>query len=532
MINSYCYNRKKRCNMLVREIQPVRLGLNQFKINSKPANYKFALQPLKRDTVSFTGFYEEAPRRTRTNYRAYDRDTGYMVDLVMHPSIDFRKYGTDDKMFPGMIARNSYGSYGNFYNVYMKNSDFSNSSFVGTNFNHAKIHNSNLSGCDMSNANARYAKFAYSNFEDTLCRNTDFLFSNLQGANFNRANLQKANLAIANIIGADFSGAKNLPNVAAGAIYNKDTKFPAGYSPEQAYMLEFKSGANLAKAYLNALRLKSSDELGFDEYRDLNLENSILNKSRFEQLDMQNSVFDGSEMEKAVFDFCILNNTSFKNANLERACFKNSDLQDAKFCGPNTNLQYANFIGANLSGTDIAELAPGQLENALFSPSTTLPEDMTVEDAKRLGMVYVVEEVDFSEYNLYGINFKNFKFSQYGINDFTKANFERANLHQTSFDGAILEGCNFDKASLKYSSLKNANCKGASFVGTSMLEADIEGADFTCADLCGANLKGVKLNEKTIFTQAKYDENTLFPDGFSPAKHGMTLTPNTRGALR
>lgn len=519
--------------MLVREIQPIRLGLNYSKIKPRIVENKPVSYPLSRESVSFRGYYSPPVlRETKTNYKAYSASDGRVVDLVMKPYINFENYGGEDKLFPGMVARNSCGSYGNFKNVYMKNADFTDSSFVATDFNGAKIHNSTLVNCNFSEADMRNAKFARSDFKGSLCKDSDFMYSNLQDAKFNGVNFQNANLALTNIIGADFSGAKNLPTLAPGAVYNKNTNFPVGYSPELAGMSEIKSGADLQGAYLHSMQLKSDDEFGFDEYKDLNLAGSILNKSRFVQVDMQNSVFDRSKMEKVIFDFCALNNCSFKDANLERACFKNSDLGNSKFDGTNTNLKYANFIGSDLSGTDINKLSPEQLQSALFSPATTLPEGMTVEDAIELGMKYVVDTIDFTDQNLYGINFKNFKFSKYGINEFDRARFERANLHRTNFDGASLKECCFDKASLKYSSLQGADCEGASFVGTNMLCADIQGTNFKFADLSGANMKCAQFDGETDFTNAKYDENTVFPDRFSPKEHNMVFTPNARGAKK
>lgn len=518
--------------MLVSKIQAVKNYTNYFKNNFGQINHHYAIRPLARDTVSFSGlFSSQSLNEKKTNYRALNRETGYMVDLVMKPHIDFKNYGTEDKLFPGMISRYSNGSYGDFSEVYMKNSDFSNSTFIRTNFNHAKIHSSDFTNCDLTSADASSAKFANSNFENATCRNTDFHYANLQGAKFDNADMLNANLSFTNVIGADFSKAKNLPKTMTTAVYNRDTKFPAGYSPEYAYMRELKAGGNLHKVHMHSTRLKSADELDFEDYTKINFDSSTLDKSYFQQLDMKECVFDDSSMKKVIFDFCILNNSSFKNADLERACFKNSDLGGSKFAGPKTNLQYVNFIGANLADTDIKDLTRDQLNNAMFSPSTTLPQGMTVEDAKQLGMVYVVDEVDFTDKNLYGINFKNFKFSQYGINDFRGASFKRANLHHTNFENSILTDCSFDKASLKYASLENANCENASFEGTNMLCANLKGTNFKNANLCGSNLKNTVFDDKTNFTDAKYDENTLFPDGFNPMKYNMKLTPNTQGAL-
>jgi uncharacterized protein YjbI with pentapeptide repeats len=50
--------------------------------------------------------------------------------------------------------------------------------------------------------------------------------------------------------------------------------------------------------------------------------------------------------------------------------------------------------------------------------------------------------------------------------------------------------------------LKNANLKFAW----------LEKADFTGADIRGANMENATFDEDTVFTNAKYDKKTIWPD--------------------
>jgi uncharacterized protein YjbI with pentapeptide repeats len=47
----------------------------------------------------------------------------------------------------------------------------------------------------------------------------------------------------------------------------------------------------------------------------------------------------------------------------------------------------------------------------------------------------------------------------------------------------------------------------------------LEGANLEKTDLQGANLRG-----------ARYDENTLFPKGFTPEQSGLIFTPSAKQA--
>ena len=98
----------------------------------------------------------------------------------------------------------------------------------------------------------------------------------------------------------------------------------------------------------------------------------------------------------------------------------------------------------------------------------------------------------------------NFSKSYLQLVDFTGANLERASLRGVT--GAafgtvgLAAGVYFDEA----------NLKGADFTGATLREAtfgyaDLRGTDFTGADITGADLTG-----------AKWDENTRWPEGFTP----------------
>ncbi len=105
-------------------------------------------------------------------------------------------------------------------------------------------------------------------------------------------------------------------------------------------------------------------------------------------------------------------------------------------------------------------------------------------------------------------------------------------------------------AKLLHATLTNARMSGADLgrarlIGANLSGADLSKADLMGANLCRANLKGVNLSEaRLIFSflmgtnlgganlnntdlrEAKYDETTVWPDGFDPIAAGATLYIN------
>jgi|GEM_PF-2258611 len=100
--------------------------------------------------------------------------------------------------------------------------------------------------------------------------------------------------------------------------------------------------------------------------------------------------------------------------------------------------------------------------------------------------------LDFHNTNLKGLSIFSGRFP---FVNFISANFEMALLHGTDFEGAFLS---------------NANFKSANIAATNFNYASLDGADFKEAIVSNAK-----------FTGTKYDNKTIFPDGFNPADHGM-----------
>ena len=135
---------------------------------------------------------------------------------------------------------------------------------------------------------------------------------------------------------------------------------------------------------------------------------------------------------------------------------------------------------------------------------------------------YYSQFSDFRGKNLKGANF-------YGVN-LCEAEFQGADLRNANLESAILRGAEFEGADLRKVNLQSAILRGAGFQGADLKDANLQSADLHESSFRGAKLHGANLQECKDFhiakwTNAQYDNKTLFPDGFNPDKSELIRTP-------
>jgi uncharacterized protein YjbI with pentapeptide repeats len=156
--------------------------------------------------------------------------------------------------------------------------------------------------------------------------------------------------------------------------------------------------------------------------------------------------------------------------------------------------------------------------------------------------------LDLSECDLAGITLSGLDFQQsiFDRADLRKARLKECDLRQAGFQGAKLDRADFTWAKLAGANFTNArmpssklwtvkNLRGACFQGADLSKArlvssDLRGLSFHGANLSGADLsychmQGADLSEANLtdckLTQARFDEQTRFPSGFTLPK-GLT----------
>jgi hypothetical protein len=101
--------------------------------------------------------------------------------------------------------------------------------------------------------------------------------------------------------------------------------------------------------------------------------------------------------------------------------------------------------------------------------------------------------------------------------ELTKVSLIGVDLRAADLSGARLEFVNARVVSLRGATLRSARLKWVDLRG-----ADLSGADLSEASLRHTNLSTARL-DGARFTRATHDDSTLFPPGFSAARHGMIL---------
>ena len=110
--------------------------------------------------------------------------------------------------------------------------------------------------------------------------------------------------------------------------------------------------------------------------------------------------------------------------------------------------------------------------------------------------------------------------------DLPFANLQHANLILANLSYANLFSANLSAANASYADLHGANLENTDlaytvFVGANLGSSNIGNANLFYADLSDANLLQIENWESAFWLTARYNENTIFPDGMDPHEYGM-----------
>ncbi|WP_059017200.1 pentapeptide repeat-containing protein [Mycobacterium sp. M26] len=145
-----------------------------------------------------------------------------------------------------------------------------------------------------------------------------------------------------------------------------------------------------------------------------------------------------------------------------------------------------------------------QLENLRFVRDRSWD---TPDDARR-----------FAEFDLAGQNLVELRLagSDFARADLTEANLSGSDLSKANLARATLQGTNLTRADLREAYLGPERIPDApDQLGADLTGADLRYADLSGADLGRANLTGAMLDH-AILTNVFYDQQTIWPQGFTP----------------
>lgn len=110
--------------------------------------------------------------------------------------------------------------------------------------------------------------------------------------------------------------------------------------------------------------------------------------------------------------------------------------------------------------------------------------------------------------------------------DLPFANLHHANLLFTNLSFANLENANLSSADLSYANLYEANLTESDlaftiFTGADLEASNIEDANLFYADVSDANLTNLENWDSAFWLAARYNANTIFPEGMNPDDYAM-----------
>jgi uncharacterized protein YjbI with pentapeptide repeats len=366
--------------------------------------------------------------------------------------------------------------------VDFERADFQGAKMAGAVLAGSRLQRSFFSSADLSNADLSYAILDGADFRGASLRG-----ANLTGASFLAVADQSAQLrhdwlrtfgkavAPTDFRGADLEGATLDGASFASAVYNCETRWPAGFDPEKHGLIN-----------------DGGDECGSKPDFSWMREPSLLDRNGFTlKIDE-----DDTSVGKVGLVDRDLSGVSFRGSWLPTLNFLAARLQGADFSRSigDADVRGADLSGADLSFVDLArwtldsntKLAGAKLRGAQM-PSTSSSVEWDPDAAR---------EADWHGALVFGSNGipDGIDPTEYGI-VLRSVPAERQRYPDYHLRGADLRGFNLTKFDLSTLDLSNADLRGAL----------LEETNFTDANLSGANLTG-----------ACYGQDTTWPQGFDP----------------
>jgi len=222
--------------------------------------------------------------------------------------------------------------------------------------------------------------------------------------------------------------------------------------------------------------------------------NQDLRGMNFFGSDLRNSDFSNSDVSYANFELSDLTGSNFEGAKIDQIKLKRAKLLDVNFSSVkfNSDLNYVDFRGSNLSDTDLTEHV---LKNTVLSNTNMKGANLT-------GAILSYEEIDRYNFldnsdirftNFYGATLVGIDFTKIKNKSLTGVDFTLASLAYVKLPGVDLSGVIFDTTNIR-----NANLSGQDFTATS--SDSFFNSSFFVSDLSNANFEAMDLFDDSLLT--------------------------------
>jgi uncharacterized protein YjbI with pentapeptide repeats len=243
---------------------------------------------------------------------------------------------------------------------------------------------------------------------------------------------------------------------------------------EASFLVDPANRADLAGKDLSGIRLSGASFVGLP-------------------VDLQRTNLNGASIEDTSFELAELAGATFHNADAAGASFRDADLATdggitaTSFAGSATNLEKADFVGADLSG---ASFVGADLGGAVFTRALAVGTDFSgvrAPDAVFAGAhIYGDGQAFDDATNLRGADFADAVLAG-DVNRGGGFDLTHADLTGAKFDGAQCIGCNFTGSTLDRVNFSRAYLPGAVLSGSTLSGTDLLDAWLYCGDLSNSS---------------------------------------------
>jgi uncharacterized protein YjbI with pentapeptide repeats len=270
-------------------------------------------------------------------------------------------------------------------------------------------------------------------------------------------------------------------------------------------------GANLIEADLTGADLRGADLIDAklieaDLRGGAKLNGAKLNGANLEDAKLEDANLTGANLTDAN-----LTDADLTDANLTDVNLTDANLTDADLTG--ANLTGANLTGANLVGKNLWAI---KLTDANLTDANLTDAKLPYAKLKNANL----RGADLTGANLKGAYLKNVKYNTLtvwpdSVRDVLRMWRGDKDLTDVDLTHADLEEANLTGADLTSADLTGAKLRSADLTGAILTDAKLRSADLRYAILSDTNLEDID-----------YDEDTIWPDGFTPPF--LTIRRNRR----
>jgi uncharacterized protein YjbI with pentapeptide repeats len=401
---------------------------------------------------------------------------------------------------------------------------FSNANLQEADLSSATLDSSSFAGANLQGANLSRASLQKADLKGASLKNADLSEADLSGSDLSNADLSGANLIGANLSGAVVAGARFRNAELRGANFDNVYLSPA----QQFLMADSRFPGKIGPNALELQRIASQSGM---------LASSIEVIGDNRRFGVHVNSANGDPISEAML-------AAAKRSGVVQLLFETAQVKISK--GP-------------VKGSELLKVAIAAWCEVFDHPA---PAEHDVKEAKKAAKAktdtlreQALDEIRGGKVGIAKWNARNWKerkhlgkFRKCDLNnvDLTDADLSEANFEQAQLKNVILGiadnhisvlgnvRCNFSKADLTGARLFGewqnakftdaclndakftaAEIRSSTFVRASFDGADISSSHIDSCNLCGTNLKTARLRNVT-FEWTKFDEQTSFPDSFSP----------------